>query len=93
MTYTTHRDTRETLSIIDRLDLDSEKLTKEDIIKKCGYGEELENGQLTFWQNVKTHVWALFEEPNSSLAAKVRIVVVRPGSRTKTLGAGELKPA
>ena len=72
MTYTTHRDTRETLSIIDRLDFDTEKLTKEDIIKKCGYGDELESGQLSFWQNVKTHVWALFEEPNSSLPAKVR---------------------
>jgi len=71
MTYTTHRQTRETLSIIDRLDLDSEKLTKENIIKKCGYGEELENGQLTFWQNFKTNVWALFEEPNSSIPAKV----------------------
>jgi len=74
MTYTTHRDTRETLSIIDRLDLDTEKLTKEDIIKKCGYAEVLESGQgLTFWQDVKTKVWALFEEPNSSLAARVCI--------------------
>jgi len=51
------------------------KPTKEDLIKKCGYGEVLENGQLSFWQSVKANVWALFEEPNSSLVAKVRTPV------------------
>ena len=71
MTYTTHRDTRETLQIIDRLDLDTEKLTTEDIMKKFGLEEQLQNGDLTFWQNLKPRIWALFDEPNSSTAAKV----------------------
>ena len=31
MTYTTHRDTRETLQTLDRLDLDTDRPTEEDM--------------------------------------------------------------
>ena len=71
MTYTTHRDTRETLQILDRLDLDSDKPTDEEIMKKFGLEEDFKHGKLSCWQNVKPKIWLLFEEPNSSLPAKV----------------------
>jgi len=71
MTYTTHRNTQETLQILDRLDLDTDKLTEEDIMKRFGLEDTYKNGELNCWQNVKPRIWALFEEPNSSPAAKV----------------------
>jgi len=71
MTYTNHRNTQETLQILDRLDLDTDKLTEEDIMKRFGLEETYKNGELNCWQNIKPRIWALFEEPNSSPAAKV----------------------
>jgi len=71
MTYTTHRNTQETLQILDRLDLDTDKLTEEDIMKRFGFEDTYKNGELNCWQNIKPRIWALFEEPNSSPAAKV----------------------
>jgi len=73
MTYTTHRDTQETLQILDRLDIDTDKPTTEDIMKKFGLEEQYQMGTLTMWQKIKPRIWALFEEPYSSTAAKVRI--------------------
>jgi len=72
MTYTRHRDTRETLQILDRLDLDSDKPTEEEIMAKFGFDEQFRTAQLTCWQRVRPKIWLLFEEPNSTLAAKVR---------------------
>jgi len=72
MTYTRHRDTRETLQILDRLDLDSDKPTEEEIMAKFGLDEQFRTSQLTCWQRVRPKIWLLFEEPNSTLAAKVR---------------------
>jgi len=72
MTYTRHRDTRETLQILDRLDLDSDKPTEEEIMVKFGLDEQFRTSQLTCWQRVRPKIWLLFEEPNSTLAAKVR---------------------
>jgi len=71
MTYTRHRDTRETLQILDRLDLDSDKPTEEEIMAKFGFDEQFRAAQLTCWQRVRPKIWLLFEEPNSTLAAKV----------------------
>ena len=71
MTYTTHRDTRETLQILDRLDLDSDTPTDEEVMKRFGLEEKFRSGQLNCWQRLKPKVWLLFEEPNSSLSAKV----------------------
>jgi len=73
MTYTTHRNTQETLQILDRLDLDTDKLTEEDIMKRFGLEDTYKNGELNCWQNIKPRIWALFEEPNSSPAAKVSL--------------------
>jgi potassium voltage-gated channel Shaw-related subfamily C protein len=71
MTYTTHRDTQETLAILDRLDLDTDKPSDEDIMKKFGLEEQYAAGELTCWQKVKPKIWALFDEPYSSTCAKV----------------------
>jgi hypothetical protein len=71
MTYTTHRDTQETLQTLDRLDLDTDKPTEEDIMKKFGLEVQYQTGQLTCWERVKPRIWALFDEPYSSTMAKV----------------------
>jgi len=72
MTYTRHRDTRETLQILDRLDLDTDKPTEDEIMARFGFEEQFRTAQLTCWQRVRPKIWLLFEEPNSTLAAKVR---------------------
>jgi len=75
MTYTTHRDTQETLQILDGLDLDTDKPTEEDIMKKFGLDDEYQSGELTCWQRIKPRIWATFEEPYSSTFAKVSRVL------------------
>lgn len=56
-----------------RLDLDTDKPTEDDIMKKFGLEEEYQMGELNCWQKVKPKIWALFDEPHSSTAAKVRV--------------------
>ncbi|XP_078333866.1 potassium voltage-gated channel protein Shaw-like isoform X3 [Crassostrea virginica] len=75
MTYTQHRDTQDVLGILDRLDLDTDKPTEEDIMKKFGWEEEYRAGELNCWQRIQPKIWALFDEPYSSNAAKVIAVV------------------
>ncbi|XP_052765254.1 potassium voltage-gated channel protein Shaw-like isoform X4 [Mya arenaria] len=75
MTYTTHRDTQDVLGILDRLDLDTDKPTDDDIMKKFGWEEQYRTGDLKFWQRIKPKIWALFDEPYSSNSAKVIAVV------------------
>lgn len=75
MTYTQHRDTQDVLAILDRLDLDTDKPTEEDIMKKFGWEEEYRAGELNCWQRIQPKIWALFDEPYSSNAAKVIAVV------------------
>ncbi|XP_011441735.1 potassium voltage-gated channel protein Shaw-like isoform X4 [Crassostrea angulata] len=75
MTYTQHRDTQDVLAILDRLDLDTDKPTEEDIMKKFGWEEEYRAGELNCWQRIQPKIWALFDEPYSSNAAKVRRVI------------------
>lgn len=72
MTYTQFRDTQEVLQILDRLDLDTDKPGEEDIMKKFGLEEEYKSGELSCWQRVRPKIWALFDEPYSSTATKVR---------------------
>lgn len=71
MTYTAHRDTQQTLAILDTLDMD--KLTDEELARKFGWEEDYNKGQLNCWQKYKPKLWLLFDEPYSSVAAKVRI--------------------
>lgn len=60
-----------TLAILDKLDIDSEKPNEEEVARMFGYEEEYFNGTLNIWQRTKPKLWALFNEPHSSLSAKV----------------------
>lgn len=76
MTYTQHRDTQETLAVLDRLDLDTDKPTDEELARKFGFEEDYFNGTLSFWQKLKPKMWSLFDEPYSSVYAKVRVLLL-----------------
>lgn len=66
-----HRNTKETLAVLDRLDLDTEKPSEEEVAKKFGFEDDYYHGRLSWWQKVKPKIWSLFDEPYSSNAAKV----------------------
>ncbi|XP_055550336.1 potassium voltage-gated channel protein Shaw-like isoform X2 [Wyeomyia smithii] len=71
MTYTQHRDTQETLAVLERLDLDTEKPTEEELARKFGYEDDYYKGTVSWWQHMKPQIWSLFDEPYSSNAAKI----------------------
>nr|NP_001260001.1 shaker cognate w, isoform E [Drosophila melanogaster]AGB92537.1 shaker cognate w, isoform E [Drosophila melanogaster] len=75
MTYTQHRDTQETLAVLDRLDLDTEKPSEEELARKFGFEEDYYKGTISWWQEMKPRIWSLFDEPYSSNAAKTIGVV------------------
>ncbi|XP_058977117.1 potassium voltage-gated channel protein Shaw isoform X2 [Musca domestica] len=75
MTYTQHRDTQETLAVLDRLDLDTEKPSEEELARKFGFEDDYYKGTLSWWQETKPRIWSLFDEPYSSNAAKIIGVV------------------
>ena len=66
-----HRDTQETLTVLDRLDLDTEKPSAEEVAKKFGFEDDYYSGNLSWWQKTKPKIWSMFDEPYSSSAAKV----------------------
>ena len=71
MTYTQHRDTQETLTVLDTLDLDTEKPSDEEIAKRFGYEDDYYSGSVSWWQRTKPKIWLMFDEPYSSVAAKL----------------------
>lgn len=71
MTYTGHRNTEEVLGILDQLDLDTEKTSEEEMIKKFN----LDSGELTSLQKLRMKIWSLFDEPYSSRFAKVTVTL------------------
>uniref|UniRef100_A0A915KIH8 Ion transport domain-containing protein n=1 Tax=Romanomermis culicivorax TaxID=13658 RepID=A0A915KIH8_ROMCU len=75
MTYTQHRDTKDTLQVIDTLDIDMEKPSDEEIAKRFGWEEDYLNGNLNRWQRIKPKIWSLFEEPWTSNSARVMSVI------------------
>ncbi|XP_039280995.1 potassium voltage-gated channel protein Shaw isoform X2 [Nilaparvata lugens] len=74
-TYSIHRDTQATLAILDKLDIDADRPTEEEIARKFGYEEDFLAGRLSCWQRIKPRIWSLFDEPYSSLGAKVVAVM------------------
>lgn len=60
-----------TLAILDKLDLDNEQTSEESVARLFGYEDSFLNGELTCWQKTKPKIWAMFDEPSSSTAAKV----------------------
>lgn len=61
---------KSTLAILDKLNLDDEKLTDESIARLFGFDETSLNN-LSCWQRTRPRVYALFDEPSSSTGAKV----------------------
>jgi potassium voltage-gated channel Shaw-related subfamily C protein len=70
-----HRDTQETLAVLDRLDLDTEKPSDEELARKFGFEEDYFSGTVSWWQHIKPKMWSLFDEPYSSNAAKVSLIL------------------
>lgn len=66
-----HRDTQETLAVLERLDLDTEKPTDEELARKFGYEDAYAKGKVNWWHKLKPKLWSLMDEPYSSNAAKV----------------------
>lgn len=75
MTYTVHRDTEATLTILDKLDIESEHPTEEEVARKFGWEEDYHADTLTLWQKLKPKVFSLFDEPHSSTCAKIISVI------------------
>ena len=48
MTYTAHRDTQQTLAILDTLDIDADKLNAEDLARKFGWEEDYHRGKTIY---------------------------------------------
>ncbi|XP_067211460.1 potassium voltage-gated channel protein Shaw-like isoform X2 [Linepithema humile] len=69
-TYSIHRDTQATLAILDKLDIESEKLSGEEIARLLGFEEDYHRGTLTRWQKLRSRIWVLFDEPYLSSTAK-----------------------
>lgn len=57
--------------MLDRLDLDTEKPSEEELARKFGFEEDYYKGTISWWQEMKPRIWSLFDEPYSSNAAKV----------------------
>ncbi|VDP21640.1 unnamed protein product [Schistosoma margrebowiei] len=74
MTYTSHRETQETLQILNDLDLDTERRTDEELYSKFGWDDAYQSGKLTLWQRYKPKIWMLFDECYSSLGAKTMVL-------------------
>lgn len=70
-----HRDTQETLAVLERLDLDTEKPTEEELARKFGYEDAYVKGKVNWWQHLKPKLWSLMDEPYSSFAAKVKMAL------------------
>ena len=83
MTYTAHRDTQQTLAILDTLDMD--KLSDEELARKFGWEEDYHKNRVTQWQRVKPKLWLLFDEPYSSFAAKVWFFLIDLGNGQSVL--------
>lgn len=62
---------------MDKLDIDAERPSEEEVARMFGYEEAYHAGTLTRWQKLKPKIWALFDEPYSSSSAKVPPVNVQ----------------
>ena len=72
-TYTKHRDTEETLATLEKLSLNDDKTSKEELARIFGLDEDpkWQNGSLPFYAKIRPIVWQMFNESNSSKTAKV----------------------
>lgn len=68
--------TQSTLTILDKLDLDDDKVSEDAIARLFGFDEEalLNYNELSCWQRTRPKIYALFDEPTSSTGAKVILI-------------------
>ena len=72
--------------MLDRLDLDTDKPSEEEVAKRFGYEDDYYSGlvhlvrtiiqrysagSISWWMRVKPKIWSTFDEPYSSSHAKV----------------------
>ena len=69
--YRIHRNTQDTLSVIESLDLDDTPCNEEELAVKFGWHSEWSTGRLTAWHRVKPRLWAIVDDPGSSGMARV----------------------
>ena len=60
-----------TLTILDKLDIETENTTEEEVARKFGWEDDYHANELSLWQRVKPKIWSLFDEPHSSTFARV----------------------
>lgn len=72
-TYNKHRSTADTLATLDRLNIDVERTSKEDLAVKFGIDRNraVEKRFMVTLNRIKPMIWQLFEEPRSSKIATV----------------------
>ena len=69
-TYTTHRETEEVLSALDKLDEEQEVSTEENY-RRFGWEDDFHYNRLSWWQRLKPQLWAITDQPTFSKAARV----------------------
>ena len=60
------------MAILDKLDIETEFPTDEEIARKFGWEEAYHTNGLSLWQKAKPRIYSLFDEPHSSTCARVR---------------------
>ena len=74
--------------MLDRLDLDTDKPSDEELAKRFGYEDDYysggfagtirscicctTSGTVSWWMRLKPKIWSIFDEPYSSSTAKVK---------------------
>ena len=66
-----------TLAILDKLDIETENPTEEEVARKFGWEDDYLADDLSLWQRVKPKIFSLFDEPHSSTCARVSISTVK----------------
>lgn len=51
MTYTAHRDTQQTLAILDTLDIDADRLGPEELARKFGWEDDYYKGEMSLGES------------------------------------------
>ena len=62
-----------TLTILDKLDIETENPTEEEVAQRFGWEDAYHRDALSLWQRTKPKMYSLFDEPHSSSCARVRI--------------------
>jgi potassium voltage-gated channel Shaw-related subfamily C protein 1 len=62
------------LAILDKLDIETENATEEEVARRFGWVDDYLADDLNVWQRIKPKIYSLFDEPHSSTCARVIII-------------------